>query len=200
MSSDDEDPKLKKKVVIIGNSSVGKTSLLLHYTEHRFRSTLESTIGIDYREKDLVVSNQEVHLQIWDTAGQERFKTITRSYYRNCDGIIVVYDVTQTESFEQVKGWVESVHKYAEEEVPILVIGNKIDLSSKRAVNERQGKELAKTLGTEFIETSAKTGVNINFGFEMLTKKMLLRNKKKTFSKKQKLKESDSTRRKNFWC
>ncbi|KAJ3430821.1 ras and ef-hand domain-containing protein [Anaeramoeba flamelloides] len=159
------------KVVVVGNSSVGKTSILYRYTQGGiFHTEIDSTIGIDYRERSLKLQNKTFQLQIWDTAGQERFKTITRSYYRNSDGIIVVYDVSSRDSFIKVREWVESVTESAPENVVMLLIGNKIDLTNKRCVTLEEGQDLAKKLGIKFIETSAKTGVNIEMGFEFLVK------------------------------
>ena len=131
-----------------------------------------STIGVDFKIRTLDLDAKMVKLQVWDTAGQERFRTITSSYYRGTHGIIVVYDITDLESFNNVKQWLHEIDRYASEHVNKLLVGNKSDLTSKRAVSYQQAKEFADSVGIEFIETSAKESSNVDNAFIMLTKQI----------------------------
>lgn len=124
-----------------------------------------STIGVDFKIRTIELDGKTIKLQIWDTAGQERFRTITSSYYRGAHGIIVVYDVTDNESFNNVKQWLHEIDRYACENVNKLLVGNKSDLAAKRVVSTEQGKEFAESLGIEFLETSAKTSTNVEQAF-----------------------------------
>jgi len=153
------------KLLMIGDSGVGKTCLLLRYANDSFSPTFITTIGIDFKIKNVDIDGTRIKLQIWDTAGQERFRTITSSYYRGAHGIIVVYDVTDAESFNNVKQWLHEIDRYAAENVNKLLVGNKSDLTAKRVVSTEQGKEFADSLGIEFLETSAKTSANVEQAF-----------------------------------
>lgn len=120
------------KLVIIGNSSVGKSSLLLRFSDDQFNENYLTTIGVDFRFRTLTIDGKQIKLQIWDTAGQERFRTITSAYYKGADGIIIVYDVTNSNSFDDIeKFWISEVESYAEKNVELLLIGNKKDLNNK---------------------------------------------------------------------
>merc|ERR1712137_1071305 len=127
-----------------------------------------STIGVDFKIRTLDLEGKTCKLQIWDTAGQERFRTITSSYYRGSHGIIIVYDVTDKESFNNVKHWLQEIDKYAAEGVNKLLVGNKCDLSSKKVVSYDEAKEFADSLGVEFMETSAKNAHNVEQAFQMM--------------------------------
>jgi Ras-related protein Rab-1A len=154
------------KILLIGDSAVGKSSLLLKFAEDIFETTYISTIGVDFKIRQISVDGKQCKLQLWDTAGQERFRTITSSYYRGAHGIIVVYDVTDRESFENVQQWLKEIRRYANERVSIVLVGNKCDLESKRCVTYKEGKDYADLLGnTHFFETSAKTGTGVEQSF-----------------------------------
>ncbi|ELP89743.1 hypothetical protein EIN_424250 [Entamoeba invadens IP1] len=153
--NNNERMELTIKMLMLGESGVGKTSLLLRFTENKFFKDITSTIGIDFRMKRMEFEGMMYRLQLWDTAGQERFRTIVTSYYRGVSGIILVYDVTSKESFENIKYWSDNVNKNAEEYVELMLIGNKTDLEQNRVVSSEQGQMLADTLGIPFLETNA---------------------------------------------
>jgi len=153
------------KLLLIGDSGVGKSCLLLRFADDTYTESYISTIGVDFKIRTIELDGKTIKLQIWDTAGQERFRTITSSYYRGAHGIIVVYDVTDNESFNNVKQWLHEIDRYACENVNKLLVGNKSDLTAKRVVSTEQGKEFADSLGIEFLETSAKTAQNVEQAF-----------------------------------
>lgn len=153
------------KLLLIGNSAVGKSSILLRFSDNIFNESFLPTIGVDFKIKTFELQGRTVKLQIWDTAGQERFKTITSSYYKGAHGIILVYDITDRQSFKDIENWLAEVEKYASENVVKLLVGNKCDLESARQVKYEDGKELANSLGVKFIETSAKNSIHIEDAF-----------------------------------
>eukprot|EP00521_Asterionellopsis_glacialis_P014544 CAMPEP_0195290814 /NCGR_PEP_ID=MMETSP0707-20130614/6534_1 /TAXON_ID=33640 /ORGANISM="Asterionellopsis glacialis, Strain CCMP134" /LENGTH=220 /DNA_ID=CAMNT_0040350995 /DNA_START=70 /DNA_END=732 /DNA_ORIENTATION=- len=153
------------KLVLIGDSGVGKSCLLLRFADDAFTESYISTIGVDFRFRTVKLDNKTVKLQIWDTAGQERFRTITSAYYRGADGIIMVYDVTSTESFDHVNDWLKEVNRYAAEGTSKLLVGNKSDRTSDKVVTTDQAKEFADELGIPFLETSAKSAKNVEEAF-----------------------------------
>jgi len=161
------------KLVLIGDASVGKTSLLLRFADDSFEDNYISTVGVDFRFRTVTVDNELVKLQIWDTAGQERFRTITSAYYRGANGVILVYDITNNETFEHVQDWLDEVHKAAGESVTKLVVGNKADLTNMRQVNEQQASAYASSVNAAFIETSAKTAVNVDKSFLIIAKQLV---------------------------
>lgn len=166
----DEKFDLSFKILTVGESGVGKTSLLLQYVESTFGESLLSTVGIDFKCKTVEVDQKKVRLQIWDTAGQERFHSMASWYFRDANGLVLVYDITHIRSFERVSGWVDNVRKSAPADVEIFLVGNKADKQYKRVVSHEKGAELAANYNITFFETSAKTGENVNNVFEELTK------------------------------
>ena len=157
------------KVLLLGDSTVGKTCFLKKYTDKTFQDVHMSTIGLDYRVKTMTLkSGKVVKLQIWDTAGQDRFRAITKNYYKGANGIILIYDVTSIQTYENVKNWITQIREEASPNVIIYIAGNKIDLEEERKIKTEEGQKLAEELGLPFFETSAKTGVNINESFEDL--------------------------------
>ncbi|TMS37150.1 hypothetical protein L596_004144 [Steinernema carpocapsae] len=162
-------------VMILGDSCTGKTCLLIRYKDGTFMSNnFISTVGIDYRNKLVEIDKTKVKLQIWDTAGQERFRSITSSYYRDADALLLVYDVTNRGSFENIRNWLAQIQEYAKEDVQITLIGNKVDLASQRKVTSDEGKQLAAAYNIPFVETSAKTGQRVQETFYELTKRLIL--------------------------
>jgi len=174
------------KILLIGDSGVGKSCLLLRFADDTYTESYISTIGVDFKIRTLELDGKTVKLQIWDTAGQERyliifilsgiltslysptdyrFRTITSSYYRGAHGIIVVYDVTDQVSFNNVKQWLQEIDRYACENVNKLLVGNKCDLSTKKVVDYNTAKEFADGLGIPFLETSAKNATNVEQAF-----------------------------------
>lgn len=174
------------KLLLIGDSGVGKSCLLLRFADDTYTESYISTIGVDFKIRTIELEGKMIKLQIWDTAGQERFRTITSSYYRGAHGIIVVYDVTDNESFNNVKQWLHEIDRYASENVNKLLVGNKSDLSSKRAVTFEQGKEFADSLGIEFVETSAKNATNVEKAFIQMSSQIKARMKSQPTAEKSK--------------
>lgn len=153
------------KLLLIGDSGVGKSCLLLRFADDTYTESYISTIGVDFKIRTIELDGKTIKLQIWDTAGQERFRTITSSYYRGAHGIIVVYDVTDQESFNNVKQWLQEIDRYASENVNKLLVGNKSDLTTKKVVDFTTAKEYADQLGIPFLETSAKNATNVEQAF-----------------------------------
>ena len=160
------------KVLIIGDSSVGKSNILLRFSDNIFHDTFLPTIGVDFKIRNVKMGDQTIKLNIWDTAGQERFKTITSTYYKGAHGIILAYDITDRESFNNVTNWLAEVKKHAGPPVIKLLVGNKCDLENERVVTAKEAKEFADSLGISFLETSAKQRVNIDEAFMTLTKQI----------------------------
>ncbi|XP_013381633.1 ras-related protein Rab-3 isoform X2 [Lingula anatina] len=156
------------KLLIIGNSSVGKTSFLFRYADDSFTSAFVSTVGIDFKVKTVFRQDKRVKLQIWDTAGQERYRTITTAYYRGAMGFILMYDVTNEESFNAVQDWCTQIKTHAWPNTSVILVGNKCDLEDQRNVTTKHGQKLADQLGLEFFETSAKENINVKAVFERL--------------------------------
>ena len=153
------------KLLLVGNSAVGKSSLLLRFSDNVYNDTFLPTIGVDFKIRTFDLDSKTVKLQIWDTAGQERFKTITSSYYKGAHGIILTYDITDKQSFRDIENWLAEVEKHASEKVNKLLVGNKSDLESQRQVPYDEAKAYADQLGIKFIETSAKNSVNVDDAF-----------------------------------
>mmetsp|Transcript_16107 Transcript_16107/g.41694 ORF Transcript_16107/g.41694 Transcript_16107/m.41694 type:complete len:204 (-) Transcript_16107:347-958(-) len=153
------------KLLLIGDSGVGKSCLLLRFADDTYTESYISTIGVDFKIRTIQLDGKTIKLQIWDTAGQERFRTITSSYYRGAHGIIVVYDVTDQDSFNNVKQWLNEIDRYASENVNKLLVGNKSDLTSKKVVDYNTAKDFADSLQIPFLEASAKSAVNVEQAF-----------------------------------
>lgn len=153
------------KLLLIGDSGVGKSCLLLRFADDAYIESYISTIGVDFKIRTIEKDGKTIKLQIWDTAGQERFRTITSSYYRGAHGIIIVYDVTDQESFKNVKMWLAEIENFSTDKVNKLLIGNKSDLGDKRAVSYDTAKSFADEIGIPFLETSAKDSTNVEQAF-----------------------------------
>jgi small GTP-binding protein len=156
------------KVLIVGNSGVGKTAFLMRYCDDNFSQSFVATVGIDFKVKNMYRQDKRIKLQIWDTAGQERYRTITTAYYRGAMGFILMFDLTNEESFHAVKGWAATIQDLSWENARAVLVGNKSDLTDSRIVSEEQCQELSQTLGFEFFEASAKDGNNVKGVFEYL--------------------------------
>lgn len=161
------------RLLTLGDNTAGKSSLINQYTFNEFNQDIQSTIGIDFRIKSATLEGINVHIQIWDTAGQERFKTITRNYYRGARGILLMYSIIDKESFDSLDRWYREIQTYAEDGIPIALIGTKTDLESKRKVTREQGEKYASDHGFLFFETSAKTGSHIAEAIEALSVQVL---------------------------
>ena len=171
-SDDDQKIKLSLKILLIGDSQVGKTSLLLKYTEHVFPEEHIATIGVEYKDKFIVKDNYNIRLQIWDTAGQERFHSITKNIYRNANGVLFVYDITNQESFNNIKNWIKDLQNVGND-IKGVIVGNKLDLEQKRDVSKEDLEEIGKKNQMPFLETSAKQNINVNEGFDLLVNELL---------------------------
>ncbi len=158
------------KLLMIGDSGVGKTCLLLRYANDSFSPTFITTIGIDFKIKNIEIDNKRVKLQIWDTAGQERFRTITTSYFRGAQGIVLVYDVTDRRSFESIRNWISQIQQHADVHVNKILVGNKCDMLDEKVVSTEEGKKLAEEFNMEFWEASAKNDVNVEQSFHSIAK------------------------------
>ena len=178
--SKDKDNKADNsfKILTIGESQVGKTSILRRYVDNKYIKHHLSTIGIDYRTKMVKVLDKEVKLKIWDTAGQERYHHITSQMYKGAHGVMLVFDVTDDNSFEKIKDWMEDINSnISKNEISIILIGNKCDLVEERVIDEERAKNLASELDIKYYETSALNGKGIEEAFEGLVKLILKKNK-----------------------
>jgi len=153
------------KYIIIGDTGVGKSCLLLQFTDKRFRQQHDLTIGVEFGARTIQIDNKNIKLQIWDTAGQESFKSITRSYYRGAAGALLVYDITRRDTFTHLTRWLEEVRQNGNPDTTIMLIGNKSDQDSRRQVTTEEGERFARENGLIFIETSAKTAANVEEAF-----------------------------------
>jgi len=170
--SDQAASVIEYKLLIIGDSAVGKTCLLLRFSDSTFSEGYISTIGVDFKVKTIRVNGKEVKLKIWDSAGQERFRSITSSYYREAHGILLVYDITDTPSYNNIPKWLDEVHRYVPQEKKVvkMLVGTKSDLTLKRTVTEEVPKAFARSQlpPMPFIETSAKANLNVEECFQTI--------------------------------
>lgn len=161
------------KVMLLGDSAVGKTCVLVRFKDGAFLGgNFIATVGIDFRNKVLTVDNAKVKLQIWDTAGQERFRSVTHAYYRDAQALLLLYDITSKSSFDNIRAWLTEIHEYAQKDVVIMLLGNKTDMAGERVIKHEEGEKLAKEYGVPFMETSAKTGVNVELAFLAVAKEL----------------------------
>ncbi|XP_074742356.1 ras-related protein Rab-26 isoform X2 [Strix uralensis] len=188
--------------MLVGDSGVGKTCLLVRFKDGAFLAgSFISTVGIDFRNKVLTVDGVKVKLQIWDTAGQERFRSVTHAYYRDAHGkhghlcfpgwgssplpsrnaspaLLLLYDVTNKASFDNIQAWLTEIHEYAQQDVVLMLLGNKVDSAQDRVVKREDGEKLAKEYGVPFMETSAKSGLNVELAFTAIAKELKHRSMK----------------------
>ncbi len=196
--NDKELLELNIKILVIGDSSVGKTSLLLNYIDGTFSDDHMNTIGVEYKEKNIIKNGFNVRLQLWDTAGEERFRSITKTIYRNTNGVVYVYDITSFDSFKNVKNWIKDTQNI-DNEIKGIIVGNKIDLENQRAVSKQDLEEFGKSFNFPVLEASAKTGTNVDKCFEMLLDEFF-KNKteediKQNYLRKRKYTLSESTKK-----
>ena len=168
MTEEEEDYEMMIKIILIGDSAVGKTNIMGKYLKGAFQENSKATVGVEFGSKLFKVENHSIKAQIWDTAGQEKYKAITGAYYKGSKGAFVVYDITRKDTFESTDRWINDLKVTADPKINIILIGNKSDLADKREVSKEQGEEKAKSFGCAFFETSALNGDNIDKGFELM--------------------------------
>ena len=164
------------QILIIGDSSVGKTSLLTRYTNGTFKEEYLATVGLDYYSKDEIFNNKTINVKLWDTAGQERYKSLTQSYFKNAEGVIVAYDITNTESFDNLKFWINSIKTNMENKnvfIPVIIIGNKTDMEESREIMTEDAEKFAEENKYKYYETSAKTGEGVDKAIRDLINQIL---------------------------
>ena len=164
----EEDYEMMVKIILIGDSAVGKTNIMSKYLKGEFQENTKATVGVEFGSKLFKIDNHTIKAQIWDTAGQEKYKAITGAYYKGSKGAFVVYDITRRDTFESADRWINDLKVTADPKINIILIGNKCDLEDKREVLKEQGEEKAKSFDCAFLETSALKGDNIDKGFEMM--------------------------------
>lgn len=167
-----QSPDITLKFLTLGDSMVGKTSIVLRFVDNVFYEQTKSTIGVDFKTKTINFGNKKVKIKVWDTAGQERFRTITKQYYKNAEGIILIYDVTESKTFDQIEDWVINIMDNKQIDAKVILVGNKIDCE-ERVILKDQGVKLAKRFDLPYFETSASTGENVNKIFECLAEEIL---------------------------
>ena len=164
------------QLLITGDSSVGKTSILTRYSNGTFKEDYIATVGIDYFSKDEIINNKTTRIKIWDTAGQERFNSLTQGFFKNVQGVILAYDVTKTESFDNLKNWISSIKTNMQSQkinMPVVIMGNKIDLTDDREIKTEDAEKFAEENQYKYFETSAKTGEGIDDGVRELVNQVL---------------------------
>ena len=162
------------KILLIGDSSVGKTSILLRYVDNAYSAEFQATIGVDFKVMTKTINSKIIKLQLWDTAGQDRFKNIVSTYYRGAQGIFIVYDVTNRVSFTNVSKWYQEAANFLPESTVRMIIANKCEMTTPfRVVTESEGNELANSLGIEYMETSAKNSINVTAVFDKMATSIL---------------------------
>jgi small GTP-binding protein len=169
---EEEEYNMMFKMVIVGDSGVGKTNILLRYLKNEFNEQTKSTIGVEFGTKKIVIDNIKIKIQIWDTAGQERYKAITSAYYKGAHGALIVYDLTRKETYNNVEKWLSNLKNNGDEKMAVMILGNKSDEVDKRVVTTEQGQDKAQRSGVPFFETSALTAENISQAFDEIFYKM----------------------------
>lgn len=168
------------KLLLLGEQAVGKSSLIMRYTDNEFHLNIMGTGGMDLKRKKIQIENEDVKVLIYDTAGHERFRSIAKTQYRGSQGVIIIYDVTEKKSFDKIINWVDSIKENSDtQNVEILLVGNKIDMVNERVVQFSEGNDLAINFGINFIETSAKTGENVDNAFFNIIKRIFEKEKNK---------------------
>ena len=184
------------KILLLGDSSVGKTCFFMRYIQNTFQETHLSTIGLESKTKDVNLDDgRTIKIQLWDTAGQERFHSITKNYYKTAHGIILIYDVTQRFTYDNIKNWVKQIREEVSPKVTIILVANKIDVD-KRAVDKEEGEKIAQECGIPYFECSAKTGENIDSTFNEVVKKTVEKYSNSEASKNGKILKKKTTKEK----
>ena len=175
------------KILILGDPAVGKSCFLARYVENTFENVYMSTAGMDYKYKDVELGDGKlIKLQIWDTAGQERYRTLTTNLYKGAVGIVLIYDITNKKSFENVRSWITSIEEETSKKIILILVGNKADLKDERKVQKEEGEDIAKEFNLPFFESSAQSGLNVKSVFETLAK-LIVEKKAQSANQGQKL-------------
>ena len=164
----------KIKIIVVGDSGVGKTNLINRFATDKFDTNSKATIGVEFVYKTLKIGKEVIKVEVWDTAGQERYRSITSSYYKGARGAIIVYDITNDDSFHNVESWMNEVVKKGKKDIQFLLLGNKSDLVNDRLVSEEKGIEKARELNMRLFEASALDKTNVNEAFNYLIKEIYL--------------------------
>ena len=168
MADDSENYEQLYKIIIVGDSGVGKSNILGRYINNIFKQDTKSTVGVEFASKKIKANGVNIKLQIWDTAGQERYRSITSAYYRGSKGCFIVYDISSAQTFESVEKWYEEVLKSGEKDISVILIGNKCDLENERKVTVEMGENKARNLNCPFFETSALNNIHIEDVFQSI--------------------------------
>ena len=171
-SGDDQRIKLTFKILLLGDSAVGKTSLLTKYLNNSFQEQHIATIGVEYKDKYIIKNDFNIRLQIWDTAGQERFHSISKNLYRGTNGVFFVYDITREETFNNLKNWIREFQD-VEGDIKGVILGNKCDMEEERVIQEKQLISFSEKFQMPYLETSAKDNINVKEGFELMVDELL---------------------------
>ena len=165
------------KLLLIGDSYVGKSNILLKYLKNQFNENSKTTIGVEFGTKNIIINNKRIKIQIWDTAGQERYRSITSAYYKGAKGALIVYDITRKNTFDNIDKWITDLKLNGDKNICIIILGNKSDLIDKREINKNDGIKKAEMYKTAFLETSALNGDNISKAFDELIEQIVINNK-----------------------
>ena len=165
------------KLILIGDSYVGKSNILLKYLKNQFNENSKTTIGVEFGTKNIIINNKRIKIQIWDTAGQERYRSITSAYYKGAKGALIVYDITRKNTFDNIDKWITDLKLNDDKNICIIILGNKSDLIDKREINKNDGIKKAEMYKTAFLETSALNGDNISKAFDELIEQIVINNK-----------------------
>ena len=168
MKEESENYEQLYKIIIIGDSGVGKSNILGRYLRNEFREDTKATIGVEFGSKKMVIENVTIKLQIWDTAGEERYRSITSAYYKGSKGCFIVYDITNPQSFDDLMKWYEEIKRSGDKGVSIILVGNKCDLENERKITIEMGKNKAKEMNCPFYETSALNNIMIDQVFKVM--------------------------------
>ena len=165
------------KLILIGDSYVGKSNILLKYLKNQFNENSKTRIGVEFGTKNIIINNKRIKIQIWDTAGQERYRSITSAYYKGAKGALIVYDITRKNTFDNIDKWITDLKLNGDKNICIIILGNKSDLIDKREINKNDGIKKAEMYKTAFLETSALNGDNISKAFDELIEQIVINNK-----------------------
>jgi small GTP-binding protein len=187
-------------LIMIVDNSVGKTTLMKKFITGKYCDSFAPTLGVELYKKEIEINNKQYLIRIWDTCGQERFRSLSKSYFRNSDGIMLLFDLNSTKSFDNLSSWFNSIKDCGCEDIPMIIVGTKCDLdSSEREVDEEKGNKFAQSLGYKFSETSAKLNININEAFDTLLDEVLL-NYKPNLRESVKLSKAQTKKEKKNCC